>query len=174
MPTDNSEPKTAAAEAAETASRAIADGIVKVIAENKDQPYVYIPQVRRLLDALERVTSLTSLSPSGAGADRVDYGMTGEHPVPGLRADPTVTGLKRIMEALQPVVDQVAQSSRVPALRAVLDAPQCSAEAKQRAADELSRLVVQGPANGDEAESVDPLLSDGGKAVVAEEDASVV
>jgi hypothetical protein len=170
---DNEAPKNAVTQTVEATAHVLGDGMVQVIQENRDAPHIYIPIVRRMLDALERVGSMPALGASdlGLGDNNNVYGNVGLIQARGLRDDPFMAGLHGMLEVLQPVIDQAANSQRIPALRAVLASPLCTDEVKQRAADELSRIVM---AVGNDAET--ELLGDGGEAApaeAAEEDAPV-
>jgi hypothetical protein len=140
--------KSAVTETVEATGRVIADGIIKVIEENREHPYIYIPIVRRMLDALERVGAMPALGAGDIGllgegnGNYGHVGVAGLMPARGLRDDPVMAGVRGILEALQPVIDQAANAQRIPALRAVLESPLCSDEVKQQAADELSRVVM--------------------------------
>jgi hypothetical protein len=137
--------KNAVTQTVEATARVLGDGMVQVIQENRDAPYIYIPIVRRMLDALERVSSMPVLGASDLGVGEDGYGMIRAGNLMsarGLRDDPVMAGVQGVLEVLQPLLDQVMGQQRIPALRAVLESPLCSGEVKQRAADELSRLVM--------------------------------
>ena len=155
--------KNAVMQTVEATGRVLADGMVQVIQENRDQPYIYIPVVRRMLDALERVGSMPALGAQdlpgvrmgGAGAyGQIEAGLV---PARGLRDDPSLAAVRGMIEAIQPIIDQALGQRRVPALRAVLESPLCSEEAKQRAADELSRFVMSAVEEEEETDAAEEL-----------------
>lgn len=157
------EKKTAIQETTEIAIRSLGEGIARMVTENIDQPYLYIPAVRRTLEALERLSALSPLRMGEVGGlgqnpyalEPVAEGVGGLVPLPrrGLRGDATMGAIQSVVEVLQPLIQTVSAQQRVPALRAVLDSKLCSDEARQKAADELSRLVVEGEALAPEQEA---------------------
>lgn len=148
---------------------AISEAIVEEVATQKAHPEKYLPTVRKLLGALERLTKISALRPEDEEVALVDNMVAnGAGPVrmcgPGrnLGDDPAIARLGAIIEAIEPYIQQLLDRTtlqpRVQGLRAVLDSPYTSDEAKQQAARDLEQ-VLENARNGAIPVEVTPITS---------------